>query len=154
MISMRLVDTKYIKNWKKLSSRFGKNFLLELFENGSKSLSYNNNDFDLAFGSKVINKIKIKKDIEFVEKETYINLSSMFGKFIHFFTKWQKELTINLDYNNADSQKIQEETKNTIIKNIKYHNNIIPPRYEQLREDEKEIFSMDEEWNIILPIPY
>jgi hypothetical protein len=140
-------NDKYIKNREKFSSRFGKNNLLNLLENGKDFLEKTDFDdkFKISFVSKVLNPLKNKYWILFVKKSTYSSLMSVFSKFVYFLREYQEKQKENLDIDFNNSKNVQKETKEEIFIDFSV------PKNKQIREEEKEIFSINQEWDILPP---
>lgn len=138
-------NEKYINNWKKYWWRFWKNFLISSFDDAD-NLYKNIKDFPSAFRSWVINKILEKENLLFVKKTTYSNLMSLFSKYHYFVIEKSKEqLNKNFSTDLQYWKEIQRKTQSEIEAVL------IIPKQRQIRKDEEEIFSIDEEWNILPP---
>ncbi len=136
-------NQKYIKNREILSKRFSKKKLIEVFESWKIVLETKNKGFDerfkMTFISQVLNPIKESFWMEFVKKSTYSSLMSTFSKFIYFLRDYKKQQQSLLNIKIDNWKEIQTGTK----EEIKHTLNIT--------ENEKDIFSVDSEWNILPP---
>lgn len=134
-------NEKYIKNREKLSKRFWKKNLFKLFEEWKGFLEEKeknvNDRFNLSFVSKILNPLKETSWMDYIKKETYSSLMSIFSKFIYFLREYQKKHKENLDIDLWKAEYIQTEIKNNVLG--------------LLRKDQEEYFSIDQEWNILPP---
>ncbi|HKL44009.1 MAG TPA: hypothetical protein VJ892_01890 [Candidatus Absconditabacterales bacterium] len=130
-------NEKFKNNWEKLSKRYGKKDILELFLNGFERVN-NGEDFKGSFNLEVSSKLKKKKGQGYMNKKTtFVPLMSLFGKFRHFLKDYNDGLLDNLFEKTESGKKVQKETKENIVKTFISKKDQINPwekRYMEINE--------------------
>ncbi len=130
-------NEKFKNNWEKLSKRYGKKNILELFLSGFERVD-NWEDFKWSFNLEVSSKLKKKKwQLYMNKKTTFVPLMSLFWKFRYFLKDYNNWLLNNLFENTESGKNIQNKTKQNIVKTFVSKENQINPwerRYMEINE--------------------
>ncbi|MCK9466818.1 MAG: hypothetical protein M0P94_00670 [Candidatus Absconditabacterales bacterium] len=144
----------YIKNWKKLSERFGKDLLLTLFENGKEYLkkTYSSGDkerFLISFKGGVHYPLLEKANLSFVKKNTYNSLMSLYSIYLNVSKQYEKKEEQIRDEIWKETQEEKMRNKNKTSEETPEV--IKTPGMRDIRGYEKDIFSISPDGDIGLP---
>jgi hypothetical protein len=139
-------DIIWGQKWKKMTQRFWKTELIELFKiwiNKTKE----SQKFNREFKNIVIKGLLKKTWHANFKRTTYRNLMSLFSKFGHFYQKYPKILVENLKVDIDDWKENQTIIKQDIIELFGDHDD----NNTNINKWEKEYMRIDDEWNVLPP---
>ena len=139
------LDKDYKEKWDNVSKKYWKERLLWLFQNWFEKIK-DWESFKYVFKNKIIDFLNKQKWQLYIQKKTFLQLISLFGKFQYFYEKSKKRVFNNLSENNEGWKSVQNYTKQEIKTTL---NRV--PKEEQINPWEKKYMQINIFWDVVAP---